>query len=89
MARGKIFIPIDLRNLAKNKEPFVVALDEEEDQLCARMDIFSEAPDVHVQLKLDEHALYLLFDKLLANRLELLRKLSFQRGAAHGARKKN
>lgn len=88
MDRGKIFIPIDLRKLAKNKEPFVVVLDEEEDRLCARVDIFSEAPDVHIQLKLDEEALSLLFDKLMSNRLELLRKLSFQRGAAHGAREK-
>lgn len=84
--RGKIYVPIDLRNLKKGHEPFIFRLDEDEEPPCTVLEIFDN--QAHIEIKLDERALDVLFDANVKNRIELSKHLAFRRGAAGAIRRK-
>lgn len=84
MSEGKIFIPLDFREIPKGKEPIVFRFDDDDDPICVTMELFTGS--AHVQMKLGDASLDLLFDKILENRLELAKKIAFRKGAARGAR---
>jgi len=84
--KPKIFIPLDFRGHKKATQPFVLTLDTDEEPPCIRMDTFTN--NVHVSSKMDESTLDALFDQITALRLELAKKVSYQKGAATALRKK-
>jgi hypothetical protein len=86
MPEGKVFVPLDLRGFRKEREPIAIAIDDEEEPLCVRLDVFTDT--VHAQVKLDEAAMELLFEKVVAMRIELAERIAYQKGAAHAARRK-
>lgn len=86
MSEAKVFVPLDLRGHRKEREPIAIALDDEEEPLCVCLDIFTDS--VHAQVKLDDAAMELLFEKVIAMRLQLTEKIAYQKGAAHAARRK-
>ena len=83
---GRSFIPLDLRNLKKNQEPFLMTLDEDEEPLCTTLEIFNDR--THISIKMDERTLQLMFDRVSRMTLELGKRLAFQKGAASALRKK-
>ena len=86
MSEGaKVFVPLDLRGNRKEREPFVLALDKDEEPACVRLDIFTDT--VHLQVKLDHPAMELLVEKMIATRLQLAERRAYQKGAAHAARR--
>lgn len=86
MESGKAFIPVNLRGFKKKSEPFALTIDDEEEPTGACLDVFT--PKMHVQIKMDDRALELLFDKVLEMRLQLTRERYYQRGAAHALRRR-
>jgi len=86
MSEAKIFIPLDFRKLKAGHEPFILAVDEEEEPKCARLDLFTES--VHVQVKIDEVVLRDMSDRFLAALIEITKARAFEKGAAHALRSK-
>jgi hypothetical protein len=86
MPDGKVYVPLDLRGFRKEREPIAFTLDEEEEPVCVTLDVFTDS--VHAQVKLDDAAMDLLFEKVIQMRLQLTERRAFQKGAAHGARRK-
>lgn len=83
---GKIYIPLDFRGMRPQKPSIVFSIEDEEDEPCVRMDVFSDA--VHVSIKLDDGALDVVESALRSKRLDLLRKIAFAKGCAHAARRR-
>jgi len=83
----KIFIPLDFRGHKKTSQPFVLTIDTDEEPPCIRMDTFSAG--VHISTKMDEPTLDALFDLITGLRLELAKRVSFQKGAANAMRKQD
>jgi hypothetical protein len=83
---ARSFIPLDLRNLKKNQEPFLLTMDEDEEPVCTTLEIFNE--HTHLSIKLDERALQLMFDRVSKMAVELGKHLAFQKGAANALRKR-
>jgi hypothetical protein len=84
-SKGRAYIPLDLRGRKKIEDAITIALDEDVPG-SASLNLYTDTMNLDVLL--DEEALTVLFDRVLAARLVLARDRGEKKGSENAARRR-